>query len=563
MEWDQWIFQRAWRAAARVLERRRRGALPPPADLSAQAAALERLRALVSGTPIGSGDQAFQLASAPLLFAAERNEDFIRLRLCLTTPRASGARNFFQHARAVLAQYPGLRERWLRIQSAWPAERKLNPEHVRGLRLRLQSGFSDAVAARGEETSPAVDGLARATGSPETQVTTERRLTKSDAAETLTPDQKRQEDYTLGHTFEKIETAEEFSGQWRDFDGTDELEEHADAVDEINFRYKIRSNDPAYSALTADSGATLAPESSDAELPGAAYRYDEWNYARRAYRREYCSVFEERPKADASDYAARTLSARRIALCEVQRRILRLADGLEAAPRSSAGEDPDLDAVIDRYADLAARRTPTERIYVSRRRRNIDLTILILLDLSLSTDSWVEGRRILDVEKEATLIFGEALARCGVRFALAGFSSRTRNRCDYLCIKGFTESWNSARHRIGGLKPRGYTRIGPALRHSMALLSRERTRQRWVLLLTDGRPNDYDRYEGRYGIEDVRQAIREGERNAVRVHALAVERRERPALPEMMQNASYRLLWSPERLTEGLTDFFRLAARGH
>ncbi len=562
MEWDQWIFQRVWRAAARGLGRRRRGRLPPPVDFSAQAAALERLRALVSGTPVGSGDSAEWLASAPLLFAPELNEDFIRLRLCLAAPRASAARNFFQHARGALAEYPGLRERWRRVTRALQALRRNNPEHARRLRARLQSAFADAFARPADNFVDAVDAGARAPLAPETQGGTERSLVKSDAAETLAPDQKRQEDYTLGHTFEKIETAEEFSGQWRDFDDSDELEEHADAVDELNFRYKIRTDDPAHSVLTSESGGAPAPESSAAELARAAHRYDEWNYARRAYRREYCSVFEERPYAGGGDYAARTLAAQRVALNDVQRRILRLFDGLQATPRSSAGEDPDLDAVIDRYADLAAGRTPTERIYVSRRRRTLDLAILILLDLSLSTDSWVEGRRILDVEKEATLIFGEALEGCGVRFALAGFSSRTRNRCDYLRIKDFGEPWQVARQRVGGLAPRGYTRIGPALRHSMALLKTEQARQRWILLLTDGRPNDYDRYEGRYGVEDVRQAIREGERDAIRVHALAVERRERPALPEMMQNASYRLLWSPERLTDGLTDFFQLAARG-
>ncbi len=563
MEWDQWLFQRAWRAAARALDRRRRGTLPPPADFSADAAALERLRALISGTPVGGGDSAVWLSSRPLLSTAELNEDFIRLRLCLAAPRASGVLNWFQHARAIVAYYPGLRERWRRVRLAWPAERKKNPEHVRGLRALLQSGFPDALAARGAEPGRALDGERRATGSPETQITTERHLPKNDAAEILTPDKKSQKDYTLGHSFEKIETAEEFSGQWRDFDGTDELEEHADAVDELNFRYKIRSDDPAHSVLTSDSGGGLAPESSDAELAGAVFRYDEWNYANRSYRREYCSIFEKRADPGPADYAERVLDAHRSALHDTQRRILRLVDGLQATPRSSSGEDPDLDAVIDRYADLRAGRTPGERIYVSRRRRTLDMALLILLDLSLSTDSWVEGRRILDVEKEATLIFGEALAQCGVRFALAGFSSRTRNRCDYLRIKDFGEPWAPARHRVGGLAPRGYTRIGPALRHSMALLQRENARQRWALLLTDGRPNDYDRYEGRYGVEDVRQAIREGERHSIRVHALAVERRERPALPDMMQNASYRLLWSPERLTAGLTDFFRLAARGH
>lgn len=561
MEWDQWLFQRAWRRIARGLQSRRRRALPPPADFSAAAAALERLRALVCGAPIGDRGAIDWLVAGPLLRTPELNADYVRLQLCLAAQSVRAQGGLFRQARAALREYPGLMQPLARVAAALRAERRRNPEHAR----RLCADLANAAQLRSPRAGSAavvLDPAAQEPAQGAPRAGTERPIAPADDAALLTPDQKRQEDYTLGHNFEKIETAEEFCGQWREFDGSDELEEHADAVDELNFRYKIRSDDPAHSVLTSDSGGGTAPESSAAELTGAAFRYDEWNYANRAYRREYCSVFEERAEPGPADYAERALDAHRSALHATQRRILRLVDGLQATPRSSAGEDPDLDAVIDRYADLCAGRTPGERIYISRRRRTLDMALLILLDLSLSTDSWVEGRRILDVEKEATLIFGEALAQCGVRFALAGFSSRTRNRCDYLRIKDFGEAWSRARHRIGGLAPRGYTRIGPALRHSMALLQRENARQRWALLLTDGRPNDYDRYEGRYGVEDVRQAIREGERHSIRVHALAVERRERPALPEMMQNASYRLLWSPGRLADGLADFFRLAARG-
>ena len=52
---------------------------------------------------------------------------------------------------------------------------------------------------------------------------------KSKAVEevvTVELDKKQQEDYVLLHNFEKAETAEEFNGTWRDFDGSDELEEH-------------------------------------------------------------------------------------------------------------------------------------------------------------------------------------------------------------------------------------------------------------------------------------------------------------------------------------------------
>ena len=54
---------------------------------------------------------------------------------------------------------------------------------------------------------------------------------------TLNFDKKQQEDYVLLHNFEKVETAEEFNGNWRDFDGSDELEEHQEALEELNMKY--------------------------------------------------------------------------------------------------------------------------------------------------------------------------------------------------------------------------------------------------------------------------------------------------------------------------------------
>ncbi len=94
------------------------------------------------------------------------------------------------------------------------------------------------------------------------------------------------------------------------------------------------------------------------------------------------------------------------------------------------------------------------------------MAVLFLLDLSLSTDSYADGNRVLDVVKQAVILFGEVLSEHDIDFAMGGFYSKTRNNCVYQALKDFGEDWTKGKQKIGAVEPQGYTRIGPALRHS-------------------------------------------------------------------------------------------------
>ena len=56
----------------------------------------------------------------------------------------------------------------------------------------------------------------------------------------------------LIHNFEKVESAEEFSGVWRGFDGDDTLEEEEDALNELNLKHLVRTDEVANSIYQAD-----------------------------------------------------------------------------------------------------------------------------------------------------------------------------------------------------------------------------------------------------------------------------------------------------------------------
>jgi nitric oxide reductase NorD protein len=209
------------------------------------------------------------------------------------------------------------------------------------------------------------------------------------------------------------------------------------------------------------------------------------------------------------------------------------------------GCEPDIDAVIAHTAQRLQGREPDDSgMFRDFRNGARDLSCLLLADLSLSTDAHINDRqRVIDVIRDSLFLFSEALAATGDRFALYGFSSRHRSHVRFHTLKPFGEAHTDAvRGRIAALRPGYYTRMGAAIRHATELLVQEAAGDRLLLLLTDGKPNDLDRYEGRYGIEDTRQAIRAAQQCGVRPFCVTVDRKARDYLPYLFGGDGWMLV---------------------
>jgi nitric oxide reductase NorD protein len=111
--------------------------------------------------------------------------------------------------------------------------------------------------------------------------------------------------------------------------------------------------------------------------------------------------------------------------------------------------------------------------------------------------------------------------------------------------------------RIAGLAPERYTRAGAALRHASRLLGEQPARHRLLLLLSDGKPNDEDDYEGRYGVEDMRQAVREAQQAGQSPFCLTVDRQAAAYLSRVFGLHHYALLQQPQRLPIVLLDWMK------
>jgi nitric oxide reductase NorD protein len=217
-----------------------------------------------------------------------------------------------------------------------------------------------------------------------------------------------------------------------------------------------------------------------------------------------------------------------------------------------------MDAYVTAFADRHAGRAVEDRLYQTRHPLRRELAIGLLVDASASTDSWVAGnRRIIDVEKDALLVVAEALDALGDSYAIDAFSGEGPRDVRVCGIKGFGEPWGrEVARRIGAIEPDRYTRLGAAIRHGSTGLVRERCPHRLLLLLSDGKPNDVDIYEGRYGIEDARQAVAEARLQRIRTFCITVDREAPVYLPRLF-GGSMTVLRRAEELPRVLVEVIR------
>jgi nitric oxide reductase NorD protein len=181
-----------------------------------------------------------------------------------------------------------------------------------------------------------------------------------------------------------------------------------------------------------------------------------------------------------------------------------------------------------------------------------------LVDVSLSTDSWVDNRRVLDVEIQALDVFARGLDACGDQFSINTFTSRRRDWIRIDTVKGFGERFSpTVARRITNLKPGYYTRMGAAIRHTSNELDKQGARKRLLLILTDGKPNDVDHYEGRFALEDCRKAVMEARGRGQAVFAVTVDHNAGDYLPAIFGRAGFALVSDIAKLPSALPAIYR------
>jgi len=288
-------------------------------------------------------------------------------------------------------------------------------------------------------------------------------------------------------------------------------------------------------------------------------RYPEWDYRIQAYRQPGATLHVLPNLPGSQQWVDDTLDAHRSLLHHIRRRFEMLSAQRVTRRKQLDGDDIDLQAYIDSYADFRAGGSLSDALYQTRRTAERNLAITLLIDISGSTDSWVStNRRIIDVEREALLLVSVALDGMGEPWSIQAFSGEGPDAVIVRQIKGFDENFsNEVALRISSLEPEHYTRAGTAIRHATRDLLQQPASHRLLLVLSDGKPNDKDIYEGQYGVEDMRQAVTEAALQGISAFCLTIDRQAPAYLPRIFGAQHYALLPRPELLPTVLLDWMK------
>jgi hypothetical protein len=290
-----------------------------------------------------------------------------------------------------------------------------------------------------------------------------------------------------------------------------------------------------------------------------AIHYPEWDHQIQDYRVNWCRVVERPAEAGSDEGVDAILTMHRSAIKSLRRFFEGLRPpAFRRIAGQADGEDPDIDAVVRRAADLRAGLEGSERIYIRREKRERDVAVAFLVDVSGSTGRRLEsGRRVIDVEKESLVLLCEALEAVGDQYGLYAYCGQGRASVDFLVIKDFDDRLGAATaHRLGGLVPRQQNRDGAAIRHAAAKLLAREAKCRILILLSDGRPLDGD-YKDEYALEDTRAALREARRNGIDPFCVTIDREADVYLRRMYGDVRFAVIDRAESLPSRLPKIYQ------
>ncbi len=308
------------------------------------------------------------------------------------------------------------------------------------------------------------------------------------------------------------------------------------------------------------------PESpeQDLEKGDRAFYYDEWDRELADYRTRWCRIIERGGARGSRSFVelVRSRYAGVISSIRYQFQLMR-PENLRRIRGEIDGEDYDLQAVIDYALDKRSTGLIDDRLYTRKLRRERDVAVSFLLDMSSSTARTISrypnhpytqpGQRIIDIEKEGLVLMSEALEAVGDAYSMQGFTSEGRRNVKFYLIKDFSESYSAeVERRIGGISYQNNTRLGAAIRHATTRLARQDARTKLMIVLSDGRPYDHDYGDSRYAREDTRMALRQARVEGITPFCITIDRESEDQLRDMYGEVGYTIiddvLSLPERL---------------
>lgn len=293
--------------------------------------------------------------------------------------------------------------------------------------------------------------------------------------------------------------------------------------------------------------------------------YDEFDYLLQLNRPVWTTVFEKRPKRGDPAIVRAILETHR----SVTQRLRRLLDalqpqGVQRLRKLEDGDEIDLEAAVRSLTEARLGYAPDPRVMMRLVRHTRDIAMLVLLDLSESTNEAVPGQdyTVLDLTRAATVLLAESIHHVGDVFAVHGFFSDGRHNVFYQRFKDFSQPWGDvAKARLAGMEGRLSTRLGTAIRHAGHHLAGVRASRKLLLVVTDGEPADVDVRDPQYLLWDAKRAVEEVSRNGVIPFCLTLDPRADRYVARIFGQRNYLIVDHVERLPERLPILYTTLTR--
>jgi len=324
---------------------------------------------------------------------------------------------------------------------------------------------------------------------------------------------------------------------------------HAEDLDEITIGQKQAN---LSSRIKMD--LELLPDNTITYPLGKGHFVDEWDYQKNDYLINYARIL---PQVTLNVVPIELPQRLRKTVKKIQGELDMLKLDRIKNDRLPYGDELNMDSWIE-YLSHQNKSMHHQNFYVTYEKKTRDMATLLLADISLSTEGGItQEMRIIDVIKDSLMVFSEALEKLEDKFAIYTFSSLQNKKVYFNIIKNFKDKYDTLiRGRIDSIKPQYYTRMGAAIREATKILDKQQSTNKLLLIISDGKPNDEDRYDGRYGIEDTKKALQEIKKKGITPFCITIDLDAKEYLSYLFGRNGYAIVRDGEKLPKVLTEVY-------
>jgi nitric oxide reductase NorD protein len=286
------------------------------------------------------------------------------------------------------------------------------------------------------------------------------------------------------------------------------------------------------------------------------FHYAEWDYQIQLERPAWATVMEKRAKSGDLQVIDQISADNK----QIASRLKFLLDamqpqGVQRIRKLEDGDEIDINAAISSMIDFRMGVQPDPRIMMRSVRKVRDISVMVLLDLSESTNEKVLGQdqSVLDLTRQATVLLSDAINKIGDPFAIHGFCSDGRHDVEYYRFKDFEQPYNELpKARLAGMTGQLSTRMGAAIRHATHYLNNQKTSKKLLMVITDGEPADIDVRDPQYLRYDAKKSVEDAARKGISTFCMTLDPRADQYVSRIFGAKNYMIVDQIARLPEKL-----------